>query len=235
MPRPKILIIDDDRPMADALAATLEREGFEVSVAHDGQSGLRRAEVTLPDLIVLDLILPDLPGLEVCRSLRAGAQTRVIPIIMATVKAEEHDELVGLAMGADDYVAKPFRMKVLVERIKRLLSRAVVQQDARSGMISESRGLVIDRYRHLATYQGQELQLTPAEYRLLEALIRQPGRAFSRHELIDVALGDNTIVLVRTIDVHIKGLRKKLGAGAELIETIRGIGYRFQGPRSGEP
>jgi two-component system, OmpR family, phosphate regulon response regulator PhoB len=235
MPRPKILIIEDERPLADALASNLEHEGFEVSVAHDGQNGLRKAQVTLPDLIVLDLILPVLPGLEVCRSLRAGAQTRVIPIIMTTVKAEEHDELVGLAMGADDYVIKPFRMKVLIERIKRLIDRRRAQQEPPSGTISESWGVVIDRYRHRATYRGQVLQLTPTEYRLLEAMLRQPGRAFTRIALIDLALAENTVVLDRTIDVHIKSLRSKLGEAADLIETVRGIGYRFRGRRAKEP
>jgi two-component system phosphate regulon response regulator PhoB len=235
MPRPKILIIEDERPLAEALASNLEREGFAVSVAHDGRSGLRRAQVMLPDLIVLDLMLPGLPGLEVCRLLRAGAQTRAIPIVMATARAEEQDELVGLAMGAEDYVTKPFRMKVLIQRIKRLIGPRRAEQDPSAGKVSESRAVVIDRYRHRASYRGRELQLTPTEYRLLEAMLRQPGRAFTRPELIDVALGESTVVLDRTIDVHIKSLRKKLGEAADLIETVRGIGYRFRGPGAGEP
>jgi two-component system phosphate regulon response regulator PhoB len=234
-PRPRILIIEDERPLADALAANLERQDFAVSVAYDGQDGLRRAQLKLPDLIVLDLILPLLPGLEVCRSLRAGTPTRSIPIIMVTARAEENDELVGFAMGADDYVTKPFRMRVLIERIRRLLGRRRAQQESASGTTSESQGVVIDHYRHRATYHGQVLPLTPAEYRLLEAMLRQPGRAFTRAELIDVALGEDTIVLDRTVDVHIKSLRKKLGEAADLIETVRGIGYRLRVPRVGEP
>jgi two-component system phosphate regulon response regulator PhoB len=138
-------------------------------------------------------------------------------------------------MGADDYVTKPFSMKVLIERIKRLIERRRVQREPPSGMISESRGVVIDRYRHRATYRGQDLQLTLTEYRLLEAMLRQPGRAFRRHESIEVALGEETIVLDRTIDVHIKSLRRKLGEAADLIETVRGIGYRFRGLRVEEP
>jgi two-component system phosphate regulon response regulator PhoB len=235
MTRPKILIIEDERPLADALASNLKREGFEVSVAYDGQDGLRWAQVTLPDLIVLDLILPVLPGLEVCRSLRAGAKTRAIPIIMVSAKAEENDELVGFAMGADDYVTKPFSIKVLIERIKRLLGRRGARQESHSGTIIESQGVFIDRHRHRATCRGEELPLTPAEFRLLEAMLRQPGRAYTRHELIDVALGEDTIVVDRTIDVHIKSLRKKLGKAADLIETVWGVGYRFRVPRAGDP
>jgi two-component system phosphate regulon response regulator PhoB len=222
MPPAKILIIEDDRALADLLAANLEREGYKLSVAVDGRNGLRRVHATPPDLIVLDLILPHLPGLEACWSLRASAGTRDIPVVMVAVKAEEHDELVGFAMGADEYVTKPFRIKVLIERIKRLIDRRRAQQESPSGMGSESRGLVIDGYRLRAMYRGQELQLTPLEYRLLEAMPRQPGRAFSRHELIEVGLGDETVVLDRTIDVHVERLRKKLGEAADLIEAVPG-------------
>jgi two-component system phosphate regulon response regulator PhoB len=233
MPSPRILIIDDERALADALASNLEREGFNVSVAYDGRSGLLRAQRTLPDLIVLDLLLPVMPGLKVCQSLRASPQTRSIPVIMVTAKSEESDQLVGFALGADDYVVKPFRMKVLVERIKRLLGRSRKQRGLPSGMMSASRGVVIDRYGHRAIYRGQVLPLTPTEYRLLEALVRQPGRAFTRPELIDLALGENTVVLDRTIDVHIRSLRRKLGEAADLIETVRGVGYRFRAPHTG--
>jgi two-component system phosphate regulon response regulator PhoB len=235
MPRPKILIIEDERPLAVALASILKSEGFEVSLARDGRRGLRQALEMLPDLIVLDLVLPALSGLEVCRALRAGARTRAIPIIMVTAKAEEHDELVGLALGADDYVIKPFRMQVLVERIKRLIQRHQARREPPAGTIRESQGVVIDRQRHRATYRGQELPLTLSEYRLLEAMLKQPGRAFTRHELIEVALGEDTNVLDRTIDAHIKGLRRKLGTAADLIETVRGTGYRFRGPSLEEP
>jgi two-component system phosphate regulon response regulator PhoB len=234
MPSPKILIIEDERPLADALASNLGREGFEVVVARDGQDGLRQAQLKLPDLIVLDLMLPVKPGLEVCRELKTGAPTRAIPIVMVTAKVEESDELIGFAMGAGDYVTKPFSMRVLVERIRRQLDRRTPQGSPSDTPI-KSQGLVIDRYRHRATYLGRELPLTPAEYRLLEAMLRQPGRAFTRPELIDVFHGENTMVLDRTIDVHIKSLRKKLEEAADLIETVRSIGYRFRVPRGGEP
>jgi two-component system phosphate regulon response regulator PhoB len=234
MAKPTVLIIEDERPLARELAANLKRQGFVTSVAHDGQSGLQRAQLLLPDLILLDLILPGLHGLEVCRSLRAGTQTRSTPIIILTVKADEQDEIIGLAMGADDYVTKPFSMRVLIERIKRLLARARASPERPSDTISASQGVVIDRYRHRALYRGRELPVTPSEYRLLEALLRQPGRAFTRPELIDRALGEDTVVLDRTIDTHIKSLREKLGKGAVLIETVRGVGYRFRKPSVGE-
>jgi two-component system phosphate regulon response regulator PhoB len=230
MPRPKILIIEDERPLARALAASLRREGFEVSIVHSGRAGLARARLVLPDLILLDLVLPDMAGLDVARSLRAAALTRSMPIVVITARTDENDQIVGLAMGADDYVTKPFRIRVLIERIRRLLDPERTRRARPRGSISESQGIVIDHYRHRALFRGRELELTPAEYRLLEALIRQPGRAFTRPELIDVALGTHAVVLDRTIDVHIKGLREELGEAARLIETVRGIGYRFRSP-----
>lgn len=223
--RPRILIVEDERALTKVLSYNLEREGYEVTVAHDGQEGLRKAQTLLPDLILLDLMLPILGGLDVCRELRAGERTRDIPIIMLTAKAEETDQIVGFSMGADDYVTKPFAVKVLLQRIKALQRR--VEKGAEATDVIEHLGVRIDRVRHRATANGAELQLTPTEFRLLECLVRQPGRAFTRHQLMDAAIGEGAIVLERTIDVHIKTLRKKLG-DADLIETVRGIGYRFR-------
>jgi two-component system phosphate regulon response regulator PhoB len=231
MPKPKILVIEDERALIEVLTYNLEREGFEVLVAFDGQEGLRQAQLKLPDLVVLDLMLPLKPGLEVCRELKMGPRTRDIPIVMVTAKAEESDELVGFATGADDYVTKPYSMKVLVQRIKKELRRTQLQEEAPAGAIIGSQGVVIDRHSHRALYRDQELPLTPTEFRLLEVLIRQAGRAFTRYELMDAAIGEDAIVLERTIDVHIKSLRKKLGEAGELIETVRGVGYRFHEPR----
>ena len=231
MPKPKILVIEDERSLVEVLSCNLEREGFEVLVAFDGQEGLRQAQLKLPDLVVLDLMLPNKPGLEVCRELRLGARTREIPIIMVTAKAEESDELVGFAMGADDYVTKPYSMKILIQRIKKELRRRQLKAESVAGKVIESQGIVIDRHSHRALYRDQELPLTPTEFRLLEVLIRQAGRAFTRYELMDAAIGEDAIVLERTIDVHIKSLRKKLGDAGELIETVRGVGYRFHEPR----
>ena len=231
MPKPKILVIEDERPLVEVLTYNLEREGFEVLVAQDGQEGLRQAQLKLPDLIVLDLMLPLKPGLEVCRELRMGPRTRDIPIIMVTAKAEESDELVGFATGADDYVTKPYSMKVLIQRIKKSCAAARFRKRRRPGTVIGSQGVVIDRHSHRVLYREQELPLTPTEFRLLEVLIRQAGRAFTRYELMDAAIGEDAIVLERTIDVHIKSLRKKLGDAGELIETVRGVGYRFHDSR----
>lgn len=232
MAKQKILVIEDERALLEPLTYNLEREGFEVLVAHDGMDGLRQAQVRLPDLIVLDLMLPVKPGLEVCKDLRSANSTRDIPIIMLTAKAEESDQLVGFAVGADDYVTKPYSMKVLIERIKKELRRRAAREALPQGTLIEAQGVVIDRHRHRALYQDEELPLTPTEFRLLEAMLRQPGRAFTRHELMDSAIGDDAIVLERTIDVHVKSLRKKLGEeAADLIETVRGVGYRFRESR----
>jgi two-component system phosphate regulon response regulator PhoB len=223
--RSRVLIIEDERALSDVLVYNLQREGYDTIVAHDGQEGLRKAQTLLPDLILLDLMLPGLSGLDVCRELRAGERTRDIPIVMLTAKAEETDQVVGFKMGADDYVTKPFSVKVLLERIKALHRR--LETAGEPVDVVEHLNVRIDRLRHRAYIDDQELGLTPTEFRLLECLLRQPGRAFSRHQLMDAAIGDGAIVLERTIDVHIKTLRRKLG-DTDLIETVRGVGYRFR-------
>lgn len=226
MARPRILIIEDERGLTDVLTYSLQREGYDVLVAHDGQEGLRKAQMQIPDLVVLDLMLPTMDGLEVCRQLRSGDKTRAVPILMLTAKAEETDQVVGFTMGADDYVTKPFSVKVLLQRIKALQRRS--DQGPEPSDIIDHLGVRIDRVRHKASLQGTELDLTPTEFRLLECLLRQPGRAFSRPQLMDVAIGEGAVVLERTIDVHIKTLRRKLGEENNYIETVRGVGYRFR-------
>jgi len=177
----------------------------------------------------LDVMLPVVDGLEVCRQLRASQENRNAQIIMLTAKAEETDQLVGFSVGADDYVVKPFSVRVLLERIKALRRRRtdVAEQDVDSIVCQ---GVTLDRKRHRAVVGNRNLDLTRSEFKLLETLIRQPGRAFDRSELIDAALGEDTLVLERTIDVHIRALRKKLDDQADLIETVRGVGYRFKEP-----
>jgi two-component system phosphate regulon response regulator PhoB len=226
MSKPTILIIEDERALVEVLTYNLRKEGFDVNSATDGQDGLRRAQTTLPDLIVLDLMLPVIEGLEVCRVLKSGARTRDIPLLMLTARSEEVDEIVGFQMGADDYVTKPFKIKPLIQRVKALLRRKKVA--ATEGEVVAAGGVEIDRAQHRATCHGEELNLTPTEFRLLWALVRQPGRAFSRHELMEAAMGDDALVLERTIDVHVKSLRQKLGGHSEQIETVRGVGYRFR-------
>jgi two-component system, OmpR family, phosphate regulon response regulator PhoB len=229
MTQPRILIIEDERALTDVLTYNIQREGFETTVAHEGQDGLRKAQTLLPDLIVLDLMLPVLNGLDVCRELRAGPRTRHIPILMLTAKAEETDQVVGFSLGADDYVTKPFSVKVLMERIKALLRRR--EDETGTADVIEHLGVRLDRMRHQAFLKDQELDLTRTEFRLLECLLRQPGRAFSRSHLMDAAIGEGAVVLERTIDVHIKTLRRKLGPAGDFIETVRGIGYRFRETR----
>jgi two-component system phosphate regulon response regulator PhoB len=228
-PRMRILIIEDERGLTDVLEYNLKREGYETVVAHDGPEGLRKAQTLLPDLILLDVMLPGLSGFDVCRELRAGERTRDIPIIIISAKSEETDQIVGFSLGADDYVTKPFHVKVLLQRIKALQRRVEGVTDPVD--VVEHLGVRIDRVRHRAFAEGRELDLTPTEFRMLECMLRQPGRAFTRHQLMDAAIGEGAIVLERTIDVHIKTLRKKLGDLGDLIETVRGVGYRLRETR----
>ena len=230
MSQTRMLIIEDERGLVQSLTWYFNKEGFEVSAVHDGADGLRKAQSNIPDVILLDLMLPGMNGLEVCRARRSGEKTKQIPIIMITAKSEETDQVVGFSMGADDYVTKPFSNKILLERVKAVLRR--VDTTTETTETSEHMGIRVDRVRHQVIANDQRLDLTPTEFRLLECLIRQPGRAFSRHQLMDSAISEGSIVLERTIDVHIKTLRKKLGDVsedfAELIETVRGVGYRFR-------
>lgn len=228
MPKANILIVEDDASLAEVLDYNLSQEGYATSVARDGQQGLREMRLRCPDLVVLDLMLPMIGGLEVCRQLRADPATQELLILMLTARSEESDQLVGFSVGADDYVTKPFSVKVLLQRINALLRRK--EQGSADRDILVSQGIMIDRRRHRATVGDTPLDLTPSEFGLLSAFVRQPGRAFTRAELIDVALGDDAIVLERTIDVHIRALRKKLLGHADLIQTVRGIGYRFRDP-----
>lgn len=231
MAKPRILVIEDERALREVLEYNLTKEGYEVLTASDGQDGLRRAQAQLPDLVVLDLMLPVIEGLEVCRQLRGNSRTKDVPVLMLTARSEEVDEVVGFQMGADDYVTKPFKVKPLMQRIKALLRR---HRDVEAGAtdVVTSHGIEIDRLQHRVVIDGSEVKLTPTEFRLLWALLRQPGRAFNRQELMDAGMGDDALVLERTVDVHIKSLRQKLGQRGDLIETVRGVGYRL---REGEP
>jgi two-component system, OmpR family, phosphate regulon response regulator PhoB len=226
MTRTKILIIEDERALTQVLTYNLQREGYETLVAHDGQEGLRKAQTHLPDLVLLDLMLPVVDGLEVCRQLRSGEQTRKIPIVMLTAKGEETDQVVGFSLGADDYVTKPFSVKVLLQRIKAIQRR--FQGEEEPADVIDHLGVRVDRVRHQVSVNGKALELTPTEFRLLECFLRQPGRAFTRAQLMDAAMGEEAVVLERTIDVHVKSLRRKLGPAGKLIETVRGLGYRFR-------
>ena len=221
-----ILVVEDEKSIADIIVYNLEKEGFSVHWERDGRDGLRRAQVLVPDLMVLDLMLPGMDGLQICRHLREDARTQEILILMLTARAEESDEIVGFNMGADDYVTKPFKVRPLIHRVKALLRR---NESAATGKEKLSlHGIEIDRLHHTATSDGINLDLTPTEFRLLWTLASQPGRPFSRNELMDTARGEDANALQRTIDVHVRSLRKKLGETADIIETVRGVGYRLQ-------
>ena len=226
MAKSTILIIEDERSLLEILAYNLTNEGFEVLTASDGQDGLRRAKTSVPDLVVLDLMLPGLDGLQVCRQIRSDPKTQAIRILMLTAKSEEVDEIVGFNMGADDYVAKPFKIKPLISRIKALLRRPSAEQQTGETVAIE--GIEIDRTNHTAKLDGEEMQLTPTEFKMLWTMMRRPGRPYSRNELLDNARGEDANALERTIDVHVRSLRQKLGDKGHLIETVRGIGYRFR-------
>lgn len=224
MSKPRILIVEDEHAILDALHYNFQKENFEVMTAVDGRDALRKCQVHVPDIVLLDLMIPAPDGLQVCRELRSDARTKNVRVIMLTAKDEETDEIVGFNMGADDYVAKPFKMRPLIERVKALLRRTA-PEESNPEVISID-GITVDRQSHIVKLDGHELTLTPTEFRLLWTLGRQPGRTFSRNELLDCARGEDANSMERTIDVHVRALRKKLGSKAELIETIRGIGYR---------
>lgn len=223
--RKQILVIEDDEAILEVLIFNLEREGYDVATASDGREGLAAVRSRAPDLLVLDLMLPGIDGVEICRELRADKQTKNVPILMLTAKSEEADQLVGFSIGADDYVTKPFSMKVLLHRIRVLLQRRSAP-DADSDAL-RLHGISLDRFGHQVSVEGRPAPLTRTEFRLLETLMSQPGRAFTRSDLLSSAIGDETIVLERTIDVHIRSLRQKLESRAAVIETVRGVGYRF--------
>ena len=231
MPRHKLLVIEDDRSLVEVLKYNLEQAGYAVLVALDGQDGLNQARLQLPDLILLDVMIPVVDGIEVCKRLRANPDTAEIPVLMLTAKSEESAQLIGFSVGADDYVVKPFSVKILLQRIKALIRRKVLAHEGGTEMLVAG-NIRIDRIKHRVTVGEIPVDFTPSAFRLLETLARQPGRAVDRNELIESALGDDTLVLERTIDVHIRSLRKKLGDSSKYIQTVRGIGYRFLEPET---
>jgi len=221
---PLVLVVEDEDALATLLDYNLEKEGFRVERAADGEDALLKIEEETPDLLVLDWMLPKVSGVEVCRQLRAGVETRRTPVLMLTARGEEADKVRGLDTGADDYVVKPFAMSELVARIRALLRRT------RPELVDERleyADLVLDRGRHRVTRAGQDIHLGPTEYRLLDFLMQRPGRVFSRERLLDAVWGANTYVEVRTVDVHVGRLRKalRLPDAPDLIRTVRSAGY----------
>jgi DNA-binding response OmpR family regulator len=222
-----ILIIDDEKDLVELVRYNLEdKEGYDVISARDGQSGLEIAQGHKLDLIVLDLMMPGIDGLEVCRRLRSDPRTARTPSIMLTAKATEADRIVGLELGADDYVTKPFSPRELVARVKAILRRTAAQDEP--AQVVRHADLSIDLTRHEVTVGGKPITLTATEFRILHLLATRPGRVLSRDDIIDAALGRDANVFDRTVDVHITAIRRKLGHAADRIETIRGFGYKFR-------
>jgi len=223
-----VLVVEDEPDIRGLIVHHLEREGFRCRTATSGGEALARVRATPPDLIVLDLMLPGMDGLEVCRRVRADPATSALPIIMLTAKADEVDRVVGLEIGADDYLAKPFSTKELVARVRAVLRRAR-PGDAASRLLSVG-GVRLDPSRHLATVDGRAVELTPKEFDLLHALLAAAGRVLSREHLLNRVWGYARAdeIESRTVDVHIRRLRAKLGAEERRIATIKGVGYRFE-------
>lgn len=224
--RKSILVIEDESDLADLVCYHLEREGYEARRAEDGDRGLAEAARQTPDLIVLDRMLPKLSGDEVARRLRRDDRLGNVPIIMLTAKAEEADELVGFALGVDDYVRKPFSVKLLLARISAVLRREQTATPQRD-LLAAGR-VTLDHGRHEVTVDGTSVELTATEFRILSTLMNAKGRVMSREQLIEATLGHGAAVTNRAMDVHIAALRKKLGAAADCIQTIRGVGYAFR-------
>jgi len=223
----RILVIEDDPDIVELLQYNLEREGFEVCTAKTGEEGKAQALECRPSLILLDLMLPRTSGLGVCRELRSREETKRTPLIMVTAKGEEGDVVLGLELGADDYVTKPFSVKELIARIHSVLRRTDVRPQETSSRI-ERDDLVIDDDRHEVLLGGEPVDLTLAEYRLLYALAANPGRVFTREQLIGRITAGGYVIAERNVDVHVAAIRKKMKEISELIVTVRGIGYKFK-------
>jgi len=226
----KIMVVDDEADIRELIKFNLEKEGFDVVPVSDGETALEEARLRQPDLILLDVMLPGIDGIEVCFKLKSDSAFKSIPIVMLSAKSDESDQLVGLKIGADDYLVKPFSPKVLVAKISAILRRSDVVS---SGVADETpvirfKGLFMNPNDFSVTYQEKPLKLTAVEYKVLYFLARKPGRVYTRERIIEQVRGDDVIITGRTVDVHILSLRRKLGEAADLIETVRGIGYRVR-------
>jgi phosphate regulon transcriptional regulator PhoB len=229
MPK-KILIVDDEKDIVDLISYNLEKEGFAVLKAYDGESALKLVDTKKPDLVILDLMLPGMRGLEVCKFIRKNPAIETLPIIMLTAKGDQVDKILGLEMGADDYVTKPFNVRELIARIHAVLRRAEGRSDSDKKEHFAYKGLGFDYSSYDVTVDGEKVELGPTELKLLRFLTQHPGRVYTRDQLLDYVWGDETFVEPRTVDVHISRLRLAIEKDKDeprYILTVRGIGYKF--------
>ncbi|MDY6952235.1 MAG: response regulator [Thermodesulfobacteriota bacterium] len=227
MAKEKILVVDDEEDIIELLRFNLSREGYQVSSATSGEDALTLVRSEIPNLLLLDLMLPGIDGLEVARRLKSNSSTMKIPIVMLTAKGEEPDIVTGLELGADDYVTKPFSPRVLVARVRAVLRRKVADSPAETSSF-QVHDLVIHPGRHEVLADGKHVELTFTEFAILNHLARRPGWVFTRYQIVDAVRGTDYPVTDRSVDVQIVGLRKKLGPAGKYIETVRGVGYRFK-------
>ena len=225
----KIIVVEDEADILDVIEYNLTREGYKVLGFRDGEQGLEAIRGEEPQLVLLDLMLPGIDGIEICKKVKEDPVTRDVPVIMITAKTEESDVVLGLGVGADDYVSKPFSPKELVARVKAVLRRAPLKETvAKTDRITHE-GFVIDNTRHEVTIDGEPVTMTATEFKMLHFLASHPGRVFSREQLLSKVVGSDTVVIDRNVDVHIRSIRKKLGENhRSLIDTVRGVGYRFK-------
>ncbi len=223
----RIVVIEDEPDIAEVIRYNLIREGFEVLCSDRGDTGINQVRHEQPSLVILDLMLPGLDGLSVCRQLKADPVTSGIPVIIVSAKGEESDVVIGLELGADDYVPKPFSPRELLARVRAVLRRVPAKSDRSASRLAVG-DLLMDVDRHEVRIAGESVRFTATEFRILSQLMAQPGRVFTREQLLNHAVGDGVVVVDRNIDVHIRAIRKKLGTRQEMIQTIRGVGYRLR-------
>ncbi|HEY4416282.1 MAG TPA: response regulator transcription factor [Verrucomicrobiae bacterium] len=223
--KPKILVVDDEPEAVELLEFNLKQAGYAVTTAGDGAEALKKARSQVPDLIVLDVMLPEMDGFEICKSLRLDPTTVKVPVIMLTAKAAEIDRVLGLELGADDYLTKPFSPRELLLRIKKILARGQSEEKVKDQL--RYGDLLIDVPRHIASWKGKTIELTATEFRLLTVLAQRAGRVQSRDHLLRDVWEYDSLIDTRTVDTHMRRLREKLGAASQHLDTVRGVGYRF--------
>ncbi len=225
MPRNSILIVEDESDIVELMKYNLQREGYVISTCLSGEEALKLVQTETPDMILLDLMLPGIDGLSICRKLKEDPKYREIPIIMVTAKGDEVDIVTGLEIGADDYITKPFSTRVLLARVKTLFRR-MNQPVPNDSEVIEIESIRIDPERFEVFVAGTSVKLTQTEFRILHALARRPGRVFTRYQIVDLVRGNDAVVTDRSVDVHIASLRRKLGDAGQFVETVHGVGYR---------